>query len=82
MQMACGTRGIVNKVKRGSVFVEGVNGDEYVMVKTVLSSLVYLTSPNLTICAAEPKQTHERIIKIFHGIICNQVTTSENQLVY
>ena len=42
MQMACGTRGIVNKVKRGSVFVEGVNGDEYVMVKTNLSSLVYL----------------------------------------
>ena len=33
---------IVNKVKRGSVFVEGVNGDEYVMVKTNLSSLVYL----------------------------------------
>ena len=44
MQMACGTRGIVNKVKRGSVFVEGVNGDEYVIYKINLSSFVDLTS--------------------------------------
>ena len=30
MELACGIRGIVNKVKSGSVYVEGVNGDEYV----------------------------------------------------
>ncbi len=30
MMLAAGIRGIVNRVKSGSVFVEGINGDECV----------------------------------------------------
>ena len=36
MMLACGIRGIVNKVGNGSVFVECVNGDECVFFHTHL----------------------------------------------
>ena len=43
MQFACGIRGIVNRVKSGTVFVEGVNGDEYVCSEEMSSlSLQFL----------------------------------------
>ena len=37
MILACGIRGIVNKVGNGSVYVECVNGDKYVFVETLYS---------------------------------------------
>ena len=39
MILACGIRGIVNKVGDGSVYVECVNGDKYVLIDTLYSNI-------------------------------------------